>query len=166
MSYPNDASERSAGGAMPAQSLLDSLQALLHELPGMVSDRVELFALELARAGSALARIVAWVVAIAILGITAWLALWTGVVMGLMALGLHWSAALVPVLVINLGAVAVAVSQVRRLVPRLSLPATRRHLTLRRAPQHAPPSVPVPAQSGAAFNPSAPGAPHDGRVIH
>lgn len=112
-----------------AESLVDALQSLLHELPGLVSDRVELFALELARAGSALARIVAWVVAIAILGITAWLALWAGVVFALIGLGLHWALALLPVLLINIAAVLLALGQVRQLATRLSLPATRRHLT-------------------------------------
>lgn len=113
-----------------SESLVDAVQSLLRELPGLLSDRVELFALELGRAGSALARIVAWVVAIAILGVTAWLALWAGVVLALVGLGLHWALALLPVLLINLGAVAFAVSQIRRLTTRVSLPATRRHLTL------------------------------------
>ena len=117
------------GGAARSESLTESLQALLHELPGLVSDRVELFALELARAGSALARIVAWVVAIAILGVTAWLALWAGLVIALVGLGVHWALALLPVLLINLAAVLLAVSQIRQLATRLSLPATRRHLT-------------------------------------
>lgn len=111
------------------ESLVDAVQSLLRELPGLLSDRVELFALELGRAGSALARIVAWVVAIAILGVTAWLALWAGVVLALVGLGLHWAVALLPVLLINLAAVVFAVGQVRRLATRLSLPATRRHLT-------------------------------------
>ena len=58
--------EGSGGEEAASASLLDTLQALLHELPGLISDRVELFALELARAGRALARIVAWLVAIGI----------------------------------------------------------------------------------------------------
>ena len=112
------------------ESLVEAVHSLLRELPGLVSDRVELFALELGRAGSALARIVAWVVAIAILGVTAWLALWAGVVLALIGLGLHWALALLPVLLINLAAVVLAVGQVRQLAIRLSLPATRRHLTM------------------------------------
>lgn len=123
---------KSLGGDTGAEdeSLVDAVQSVLRELPGLLSDRVELFALELGRAGSALARIVAWVVAIAILGVTAWLALWAGVVLALIGLGLHWAVALLPVLLINLAAVVFAVSQVRHLATRLSLPATRRHLTL------------------------------------
>ncbi|WP_374672869.1 phage holin family protein [Ideonella sp.] len=128
-------------------SLTRTLQALLHELPGLVSDRVELFALELGRAASALARLVAWVVAIAILGVTAWLALWSGVVVGLVQAGWHWSLALLAVMVANLAAVAFAVTQVRGLAGRVSLPATRRHLTLARRsdPDSEPPSSPVHA---------------------
>lgn len=127
------------GGAARGETLTESLQSLLHELPGLVSDRVELFALELARAGSALARIVAWVVAIAILGVTAWLALWAGLVIALVGLGVHWALALLPVLLINLAAVLLAVGQIRQLATRLSLPATRRHLTM--SPPPAPPEA-------------------------
>jgi hypothetical protein len=136
------------GDDAAGESLLDSLQALLHELPGLISDRVELFALELARAGRALARIVAWLVAIAIVGVTAWLALWAGVVVGFIQLGLHWALALLIVLAINLVAVIVGLKQVRGLATRLSLPATRRHLTMAgsiRPPPARPPTVPTAA---------------------
>jgi hypothetical protein len=126
----------------PGESLVDAVQSLLRELPGLVSDRVELFALELGRAGSALARIVAWVVAIAILGITAWLALWAGVVLGLISLGVNWALALLPVLLINLAAAFVALGRVRQLATRLTLPATRRHLMF------ASPLPPSPAAAG------------------
>jgi uncharacterized membrane protein YqjE len=124
-------------------SLVDTLQGLLHELPGLISDRVELFALELARASQALARIVAWLVAIAIVGVTAWLTFWAGLAVWLIVdLHLHWAVALLPVLVINLVAVVVGFGQVRQLASRLSLPATRRHLTMSR-------SAPAPAPAGA-----------------
>jgi uncharacterized membrane protein YqjE len=138
-------------------SLIETLQALLHELPGLVSDRVELFTLELERAGAALARIVAWVVAIAIVGVTAWLTLWAGLVVALVVdLGLHWAIALLPVLAINLIAVAVGLKQVRQLATRLALPATRRHLTMSRpartaasaaAAEPAPDPTPVPTST-------------------
>ena len=102
----------------------------MHELPGLISDRIELLSLELQRAGKVLAQIVALIVAAAILAVTAWLALWGGVMVALIDAGLHWAAALLIVLVINLGACWWAVSRVRRLAPLLQLPATRRHLTL------------------------------------
>jgi hypothetical protein len=148
--------EDSGGEEAASASLLDTLQALLHELPGLISDRVELFALELARAGRALARIVAWLVAIAIVGVTAWLALWAGLVVGLIQLGLHWAWALLIVLAINLVAAVVGLKQVRHLASRLSLPATRRHMAGSVKPPPAPPpyvptadpAPPVPRSDG------------------
>lgn len=102
----------------------------MHELPGLISDRIELLSLELQRAGQVLAQIVALIVAAAILAVTAWLALWGGVMVALIGAGLHWAAASLIVLVINLGACGWAVARVRALAPLLHLPATRRHLTL------------------------------------
>lgn len=116
--------------ATPQPSWLASLQGLLHELPGLISDRIELLSLELQRAGQVLAQIVALIVAAAILAVTAWLALWGGVMVALIDAGLHWAAASLIVLVINLGACWWAVARVRALAPLLKLPATRRHLTL------------------------------------
>jgi len=147
--------DESGGDEAAGESLLDSLQALLHELPGLISDRVELFALELARAGRALARIVAWLVAIAIVGVTAWLALWAGLVVGLIQLGLHWAWALLIVLAINLVAVVVGLKQVRHLATRLSLPATRRHLTMAGSIRP-PPEPPAAAPPTAASPPAGP----------
>jgi hypothetical protein len=131
-----------------AVSLLDLVQSLLHEVPGLISDRVELLSLELGRAGAALAKIVALTVAVAILGITAWAALWTGVVMGLLALDWHWALALGVVILANAGAIAWAALQMRRLAGLLKLPATRRHLTMRASAQAvAAQSLPVAADS-------------------
>lgn len=102
----------------------------MHELPGLISDRIELLSLELQRAGQVLAQIVALIVAAAILAVTAWLALWGGVMAALISVGLHWAAASLIVIVINLGACWWVVARVRALAPLLQLPATRRHLTL------------------------------------
>lgn len=134
---PNDPAGAAAAGrpAAPSEpSWLATLQGLLRELPGLVSDRVELLSLELQRAGGVLAQIVALIVAAAILGVTAWLALWGGVVAALIAFGLHWSAASLIVLLINLGACWAAVARMRSLAPLLRLPATRRHLMLASTP--------------------------------
>lgn len=138
----NDPRSAPVGRGAAAPSTIDLVQALLHDLPGLVSDRVELFALELARAGSALAKIVALTVAVAILGITAWLALWAGVVMMLVELDLHWAMALALVILVNAAAVAIALMQVRRLARLLRLPATRRHLTAGAASRAALTAVP------------------------
>lgn len=116
-------------------SMLQNLQSVWRELPGLVSDRVDLLALELQRAGLALMQILALVVAAAILAVTAWLALWGCVVGLLMALQLHWSLALLLVLMVNVGAAWWAVARVRKLVPALRLPATRRHLLPGTSPQ-------------------------------
>lgn len=119
-----------SGPAKPAESIFDSLHAVLRELPGLVSDRVDLFSLELSRAGLALAQIVVLIVGAAILGVTAWLMLWAGIVVALVGLGLHWALALLAALLVNAAAVWIAVLRVQRLLPSLRLPATRRHLTL------------------------------------
>lgn len=139
----------------PRESLFAQAQGLLRELPGLVSDRFELLSLELRRAGSALVKIVVLVLAAAILGITAWLVLWAALVGGLIVLGLHWSAALLVALLINLVAIAVALLWARRLLPLLQMPATRRHLTPTPSPRphvstDVPPAVrPQPAAPSA-----------------
>jgi uncharacterized membrane protein YqjE len=133
--------------ATPQPSWRASLQDLVHALPGLISDRVELLSLELQRAGQVLAQVVALIVAAAILAVTAWLALWGGVMVALINAGLHWAAASLIVLVINLGACWWAVARVRALAPLLHLPATRRHLTLSRpSTASKPPSPDEPTE--------------------
>ena len=122
---PDDDASRPA-----REGWLAGVQSVLRELPGLVSDRVELLSLELQRAGRALAQIVVLVVAAALLGVTAWLALWAGVTIALLQAGLHWALALLAVLALNLVAAALALLRVKRLARLLQLPATRRHLTL------------------------------------
>lgn len=133
----------------PPGSLADELQGIWRELPGLVSDRVVLLSLELRRAGQALGRIVMLIVATAILGVTAWVALWGCVVGGLAALGLHWTLALLAVLLLNLAGFALTVSRMRALAASLQLPATLRHLTL----PPAPPESPVSTESADAASP-------------
>lgn len=139
---------------------LDALQSIWQDLPGLVGDRVELLSLELQRAGQALAQIVALLVAAAILGVTAWLALWAGIAVGMVELGLHWALALSVVLALNAGVAWLATSRLRRLLPLLRLPATRRHLTpgLPTSPNH-PPAPPPPAGGGATPSPPLPSHP-------
>ena len=127
----------------PPASLTRQLQALLHVLPGLFSDRVELLSLELQRAARALAQIVALVVAVAILGVTAWLLLWAGVIRLLMTAGLTVEGALLVGLLLNAGVIAWAVQRMRRLLPRLSLPATRRHLVPPDQPEKPDDSLPA-----------------------
>jgi uncharacterized membrane protein YqjE len=136
--HGNHHADADARAAAPQPSWLSSLQGLVHELPGLISDRIELLSLELQRAGQVLAQIVALIVVAAILAVTAWLALWGGVMVALIDAGLHWTAASLIVLAINLGACAWAVARVRALAPLLQLPATRRHLTLKQTPTASP----------------------------
>lgn len=138
------------GTAIPERAaepapLLEQLQTLWQALPGLVSDRVELLSLELQRAARALAQIVALVVAMAILGVTAWLVLWAGVIHLLVVAGLPMLAALLLVIGANGLAIVVALARVRSLLPKLSLPATRRHLMIAPDPQ---PPVQEPHQEG------------------
>lgn len=112
-------------------------------LPGLLSDRLELLALELHRAGRGMVQILALVLATAMLGTTAWLALCGGLGLALVALGLSWPLALLAVLLFNLALAWAAVSRARRLLASLGLPATRRHLVFgaeapvaASAPQH------------------------------
>ena len=142
----------SAPEAAPQPSWLAALHDLARELPGLVSDRIELLSLELRRAGLALAQIVALVVAGTILGVTAWLALWGCLAGALVAAGLPWAGALLAVLLINLAACAALLMRARALLPLLGLPATRRHLTL------PPAAAPSPSPSAASPPPPSPAA--------
>jgi uncharacterized membrane protein YqjE len=126
----------------PSSPWLHTLGLLWEELPGLVSDRVELLSLELHRAGLALMRIVVLMIAASILGVTAWLALWSAAVMALVAAGLPPALALGCALLVNVAAAAWAVARARRLLPLLRLPATRRHLMIH--PQRAVDGPPLP----------------------
>lgn len=120
-----------AGGTSGTPSALDAVQRLLRELPGLVSDRVRLLSLEMRRAGHALAVIVALLVAAAMMGVTAWLAIWLVVFGGLRAAGLDWGWAALIVIAVNLVGAFVAVRRAVALGPLLALPATVRRLTVK-----------------------------------
>lgn len=124
----------------PAASLIEQLQALWRELPGLVSDRVELLSLELQRAVQALAQIIALLVAVAVLGVTAWLMLWAAIIGLLITAGLPPAVALLVAIASNGLAIMLALQRVRGLLPKLKLPATRRHLMISPDPEpQAPP---------------------------
>jgi len=122
-------------------SAWQQLQQLLRELPHLLGDRVDLLALELERAGRALARIVVLIVAAAVLAVTAWLAAWVVVFMALLTVGLPPIAALAIVLLINAITAWLALARAQTLVGLLSLPATRRHLTVARGREPPPDST-------------------------
>jgi uncharacterized membrane protein YqjE len=107
---------------------VQSLQELAAAMPGLFSDRLELLALELHRAGGGVLQIVTLVLLAAILGVTAWMALWVGIALELVALGLPSPLAALAVLLVNMLLAWVATMRIHRLVAALGLPATRRHL--------------------------------------
>lgn len=127
-----------------APGLFDRLQALLTDLPGLFSDRIDLLSLELDNAGLALAQMLLWTVAAAILGVTAWLALCSGIALGLILAGIAWPWVVTGLAVVNLLAVWFALSRARALAPRLSLPLTRQHLRFGAADEDEPGAAPYP----------------------
>jgi hypothetical protein len=110
-------------------STLQSLLDVLGELPGVVSDRVELLALEVRRATQALTRMVALAVIAALLLCTAWLALWTGAAYGAIQAGLPWGWALSIVILANVATAFLALRHALSLSRLVALPATVRRLT-------------------------------------
>ena len=148
------------GQAAP-ESFLDTLRGIWRELPGLVSDRVELLSLELQRAGMALVQIALLGIALAVLGITAWLLLWGLVIATLALAGLHWTAAFLLALAVHLLLLAWVVQRVRTLFPVLGLPATRRHLTFPSppVPMASPPPAPEDAPTERAPHERAPSVP-------
>ncbi|MET0382535.1 MAG: phage holin family protein [Burkholderiaceae bacterium] len=112
-----------------ALSLPKAVGALLADLPGLLTDRVRLLALELRRASGALGQIVALGLLAAILLSTAWLTMWVGLAAALMAAGLEWPWVVLLMLAVNVTAAVWALMRVKALAPLLALPATLRRLT-------------------------------------
>lgn len=105
-----------------------AVTAFAAALSGLFSDRLELLTLELQRTGRTLVQIAVLVLAAAILGVTAWLALWVAAGFLLVSLGWGWPSAVLSVLLVNALLAFFLIARVVRLLGRLSLPATRRHL--------------------------------------
>ena len=125
----SETSKSSSSLGASLSSLVNSAKAFRRELPGLWSDRVELFSLELQRAGLALTQVVMLVIAAAILGVTAWLVFWGSVAAALTIFAdLHWLLSLLIVFALNGVAALWAISRVKRLLPLLRMPATLRHL--------------------------------------
>lgn len=142
-------------GADGSASIWHTAQALWRDLPGLLSDRVHLLALELKRASQALALMIGLVVGAVVLAATAWLALWVGITAALLETGLAWGWVFLIVLVLNLGGAAFALLRARSLAHLLTLPATVRRLTVAPVAGGLRPSV-APAAT-----PSPPAYEHD-----
>ncbi len=110
-------------------SLPKAVAALFADLPGLLTDRVQLLSLELRRASNALGQMVALGLLAAILFATAWITLWVGLAAAFLAVGLAWPWIVLLVLFVNLTAAIWAVLRVKALAPNLALPATLRRLT-------------------------------------
>ncbi len=111
-------------------SLLDSFHALLSELPGVISDRVHLFSLELTQTTQALGKILILLLLSVILAGSAWLALCVGAGAGAIRLGLHWGVVVAIEVITNLALAYWALSKVITLKHDLGFPVTLRHLTV------------------------------------
>ena len=116
-------------GAPSEPQLLSVLRDLLHDLPGMLGDRVHLLALELKRARQALIGMLAMIVLAAILALTAWISVWVLVVAAAMRYGLPWDGACIFILVVNALGAWLAVRHAGKLASYLTLPASVRQLT-------------------------------------
>ena len=134
---PHDAAHDDA-----VQSLPKAVGALFADLPGLLTDRVHLLALELRRASGALGEMVALGLLAAILFATAWITLWVGLAAAFLAVGLAWPWIVLLVLFVNLAAAIWAVLRVKALAPLLALPATLRRLTDSDALERRPDSPP------------------------
>jgi len=110
-------------------SLPKAIGALFADLPGLLTDRVHLLALELRRASAALGQMVALGLLAAILFATAWITLWVGLAAAFLAVGLAWPWIVLLVLFVNLAAAVWAMLRVKALAPLLALPATLRRLS-------------------------------------
>jgi hypothetical protein len=111
------------------ESLPQAVGALFADLPGLLTDRVHLLALELRRASSALGQMLALSLLAAILFATAWITLWVGLAEAFLAVGLAWPWIVLLVLFVNLSAAVWALMRVKALAPLLALPATLRRMT-------------------------------------
>jgi uncharacterized membrane protein YqjE len=118
-----------AASADEVVSLPKAVGALFADLPGLLTDRVHLLALELRRASGALGQMVALGLLAAILFATAWITLWVGLAAAFLAVGLAWPWIVLLVLFVNLAAAIWALMRVKALAPLLALPATLRRLT-------------------------------------
>lgn len=134
----NNDTARSERHRRPA-SLSSLLGGLLSEVPGLVSDRVELLSLELHRAGLALLYISCLGIALTVLGLAGWMILWGLITLGLVAAGLTWAMALGVALLVHVALGWWAMNRIRRLLPTLGLPATRRQLMFRAPTPPMPP---------------------------
>ena len=130
------------GTGSEPKSIAEEARGLMADLPGLVTDRIRLFSLELERASSTLGQMAALGALAAVLGATAWIALWAGIAAALVASGLAWFWAALLVLAVNAAGGAWCALRVKSLAPLLTMPATLRRLTEWSEPSGREPSAP------------------------
>jgi hypothetical protein len=115
-----------AGGELPA-GIADTARAAWGDLRGAVSERLHLVLLELRLAGLTLVQLIILSVIVAVLVVTAWLGLISGIVIAVASVfGLHWSLALGIGVVANLLVAYGLVRSMHKMVERVALPGTVR----------------------------------------
>jgi hypothetical protein len=109
-------------------SLALRAKALLNDVRDLVSDHLELAALEARRARSGVARMVGAAVVISVLWVTAWLALVAGAVVWAASAGVPWAGALAIAALVNVIAGVAIALWIRTQAGELLFPATLRQL--------------------------------------
>jgi uncharacterized membrane protein YqjE len=109
-------------------SLATRARTLANDLRDLVSDHLELAALEARRAGEGFARVVCAAVVVSILWVSAWLALLAGAIVWATSAGVPWAGALAIAAIVNVVAGAALVAWMRRQVGELPFAATLRQI--------------------------------------
>jgi len=111
-----------------SSNVLAEVQALLHELRGLIHDHLQLAALEMRRAGENLVTMIISGVLVALLLISAWLGLLIAAVQLLIEQGMVASQATLLTVVFNLLIALLLCGVIRRKSHYLQFPATLRNL--------------------------------------
>ena len=112
----------------PVPSLRARAVAIVKDIGDIAGDHLELAILEAQRAGIGLAKLLATAVVVAVLLVTAWLALVAGGIVWATATGVSWVAALAVAASVNLVAAGTLVVWVRGTAGELLFAATLRQL--------------------------------------
>ncbi len=103
-----------------------SVSQLIDDVRAALAARLNLFELEAKRAARSAALMLAFAVAAALLGITAWLILIGALIYGVIAVGVSWVVAAIAAIALHAIAAFFLVRAVRSLVDNLTFAATRR----------------------------------------
>jgi len=139
---------KAASTGDPPAPMGQGLKEIWRELPGLLTDRVDLLALEIKRAGAALVKLAMLVVAATVLIVTVWLLAWATAITAMVGAGLPVAVALALMLAVNAAALWWAWLRAQALLKRVNLSATFRHLTdFGQERPEAPPDGANPARS-------------------